>query len=70
MCALHALRAQTHLGLPAGRWSGWFPPGAPPASAVIHADALAGARQPDVDEPHHAAEVSHCDCLHGVLHAL
>ena len=40
MCALHALRAQTPLGLNAIPWSEWFPPGAPPAyvtpSATTH----------------------------------
>ena len=70
MCALHELRAQTHLGRPAGRWSEWFPPGAPPTSSLIPGPAADRSRDTDVDERHYAAELSPCDCLHGVLHAL
>ena len=74
MCALHALRAQTHLGLSAVRWSEWFPPGDPPAPALIHT--RHDSRPVVVDSsgvaaastPHTPA--ARCDCLAGVLHAL
>ena len=71
MCALHDLRAQTHLGLSAARWSGWFPPGDPPITGA--ADPVAGviaAEVPDDAGDRQPAEVAHCDCLAGQLHAL
>jgi hypothetical protein len=69
MCALHDLRAQTHLGLSAVRCSGWFPPGAPPTAVLVPAmtdasDAI-GDQDPTVSTP-----AARCDCLAGVLHAL
>ena len=66
MCALHDLRAQTHLGLSAVGWSDWFPPGDPPTPLPV--DARPGAS--DADLAPSPSPTARCDCLAGVLHAL
>lgn len=77
MCALHELRAQTHLGLSAVRCSDWFPPGDPPTPVLV-GTLLVGTRNDGIDDAvvesvnvaPSTPSTARCDCLAGVLHAL